>query len=111
MAHDAVTASFEEAFAARMNVRHAFAVTNCTAALHLANIALGIGPGDEVICPALTFVASANATRYTGATVIFADVISPSDLTVNPDDIARKITPRNQSDYGDALRRICVPDG
>src|SRR4051794_5045925 len=74
-----VTAEFEAAFASRMNIKHAIAVTNCTAALHLANVALGIGPGDDVICPALTFVATANATRYTGANVIFADVSSEDD--------------------------------
>src|SRR5439155_19135946 len=57
-----VTAEFERRFAARLGVRHAVAVSSATAALHLANVALGIGPGDEVICPALTFVASANAS-------------------------------------------------
>jgi len=52
--------AFEESFAAFIGVRHAVAVSSCTAALHIANRALGIGPGDEVICPSLTFVASPN---------------------------------------------------
>ena len=90
-------ARFEGQFAAGLGVRHAYAVTNCTAALHLANLALGIGPGDEVICPALTFVATANATRYTGAEVVFADSISARDLTISPEDIRRKITPRTKA--------------
>src|SRR6185295_872276 len=59
--------------------------------------ALGVGPGDEVICPALTFVASANASRYTGATVIFADVASADDLTVSPRDIEGRITSRTRA--------------
>jgi dTDP-4-amino-4,6-dideoxygalactose transaminase len=88
----AVTERFEREFARSIGVRHAIAVTNCTAALHLVHVALGIGPGDEVLCPALTFVASANAARYTGARVVFADVVGPTDLTVSPADLARKAT-------------------
>jgi dTDP-4-amino-4,6-dideoxygalactose transaminase len=93
----AVTAEFEEQFAARMNVRHAFAVTNCTAALHLANLALGLAPGDEVICPDLTFVATANAVRYTGADVVLADVVSEQELTISPADIEAKITEKTKA--------------
>ena len=73
---------------------HALAVSNGTAALHLAYAALGLGPGDEVIVPSLTFVATANAIRYTGATPVFADVTGLDDLTISPADIAAKITPR-----------------
>jgi len=87
-----VTEEFEHRFAEKINVRYAFAVTNCTAALHLANLVLGIGPTDEVICPALTFVATANAVRYTGAEVVFADSISERDLTVDPESIEARIT-------------------
>jgi dTDP-4-amino-4,6-dideoxygalactose transaminase len=91
------TASFEKEFAAATGVAHALALTNGTAALHLANLALGLGPGDEVLCPVLTFVASANASRYTGAQVVFCDVIGPDDLTIDPEDVERKITPRTKA--------------
>lgn len=65
---------FEEAFAAAIGAPHAVAVSSCTAALHLALIAFGIGPGDEVIVPSLSFIATANAVRYVGAQPVFADV-------------------------------------
>ena len=83
-----VTAEFERQFAAMVGVKHAFAVTNCTAALHLAHLALGAGPGDTVICPALTFVATANAIRYTGAVPVFADVTSAENCNIAPESIA-----------------------
>ncbi|MDR1659917.1 MAG: DegT/DnrJ/EryC1/StrS family aminotransferase [Desulfovibrio sp.] len=67
-------AEFEQRFAERHNAAHAVAVTSCTAALHLALLALGIGRGDEVIVPSLTFVATANAVELTGARPVFADV-------------------------------------
>jgi len=92
-----VTAAFEADFAALTGARHALAVTNCTAALHLAGLALGWGPGDEVIVPSLTFVATANAVRYTGATPVFADVTSADDLSLSPDDVAARITPRTRA--------------
>jgi dTDP-4-amino-4,6-dideoxygalactose transaminase len=71
------TAAFEEAFAAHEGVEHAVAVSSGTAALHLMCLANGLGPGDEVIVPSLTFVATVNAIRYTGATPVFADIASP----------------------------------
>lgn len=86
-----VTAEFEKRFAEYVGVNYAFAVTNCTAALHLAHLALGAGPGDTIICPSLTFVATANAIRYTGAAPVFADVTSVDDLNISPDDIEAKI--------------------
>jgi dTDP-4-amino-4,6-dideoxygalactose transaminase len=86
-----VTAEFERRFAEYVGVTYAFAVTNCTAALHLAHLALGAGPGDTIICPSLTFVATANAIRYTGATPAFADITSEDDLNISPDDIEAKI--------------------
>jgi dTDP-4-amino-4,6-dideoxygalactose transaminase len=92
-----VTAEFERQFAEKMQVKHALAVNNGTAALHLANLALGIEPGDEVICPALTFVASANASRYCGAEVVFADVLSKEDLTISPADIEARITEKTRA--------------
>ena len=70
------TEQFEREFAESVGVGHAVAVSSCTAALHLACLAADIGPGDEVIVPSMTFVATANAVRYTGATPIFADVVS-----------------------------------
>jgi dTDP-4-amino-4,6-dideoxygalactose transaminase len=93
----AVTAEFERQFAEKMNCKHAFAVNNATAALHLANLVLGITTGDEVICPALTFVASANGTRYTGADVVFADVVSEVELTIDPRDVEERITSRTKA--------------
>jgi dTDP-4-amino-4,6-dideoxygalactose transaminase len=92
-----VTREFEEAFAQMVGARHAFATSNGTTALHLAYAALGLGPGDEVIVPALTFVATANAVVYTGATPIFADCVSLDDLTVSSDDIEAKITDRTRA--------------
>lgn len=77
--------------------RHAIAVSNCTAALQLASAALGIGAGDEVIVPSLTFVATANAPRSLGARVRLVDVIGPHDLTVDPGAIEAAITPRTKA--------------
>ena len=86
-----VTAQFEQCFADYVGVKYACAVANCTAALHLAHLALGAAPGDTVICPSLTFVATANAIRYTGATPVFADVISSDDLNIAPASIESHI--------------------
>jgi dTDP-4-amino-4,6-dideoxygalactose transaminase len=93
----AVTQQFEAAFAALTGVKHAIAVSNATQALHLACLALGIGPGDEVIVPSLTFVATANAVLYCGAEVRFAEVCGPDDLTVDPASIAACITPQTRA--------------
>ncbi len=91
-----VTQAFEADFAAFADAPFAFAVTNGTAALHLAALALGWGPGDEVIVPSLTFVATANAVTYTGATPVFADVTGAADFSIDPADIAARITPRTR---------------
>jgi dTDP-4-amino-4,6-dideoxygalactose transaminase len=93
----AVTQTFEEEFGRSVQTRHAFAVSNATVALHLACTALGIGPGDEVIVPSLTFVATANAVLYTGATVRFADIIGPQELTIDPAEIEKLITPQTKA--------------
>ena len=77
--------------------RHAIAVSNCTAALQLASAALGLGSGDEVIVPSLTFVATANAPRSLGAEVRLADATSSHDLCVDPDSIEALITPRTRA--------------
>ena len=93
----AVTAEFEKEFAAYSGAKHALAVTNATVALHMACLALSLGPGDEVILPSLTFVATANAVRYTGAEVVFADITSPQDLTLSPASIERRLSPRTRA--------------
>ncbi|MFE0511652.1 DegT/DnrJ/EryC1/StrS family aminotransferase [Streptomyces sp. NPDC058964] len=67
-------AAFERAFAERVGAEHAVAVSSCTTALHLSLVALGLGPGDEVVVPSLSFIATANAVRYVGAEPVFADV-------------------------------------
>jgi len=92
-----VTQRFEEAFAQEIGVRHAVAVANGTVALHLACLGAGIGPGDEVIVPALTFVATAAAVRYAGAEPVFADISGPVDLTVAPASIESLIGPRTRA--------------
>jgi perosamine synthetase len=80
---------FEESFANRIGVQHAVSVCNGTVALHLALIALGIGPGDEVIVPTLTYIASVNAITYTGATPVFVDSVyttwqmDPTEISLN----------------------------
>lgn len=91
------TERFEAEFADFVGARHAIAATNGTAALHLAGLALGWAPGDEVIVPSLTFVATANAVGYTGATPVFADVCSEQDFSVDPDDVAARITERTRA--------------
>jgi dTDP-4-amino-4,6-dideoxygalactose transaminase len=88
---------FEGQFAQFIGIKHAFAVANCTAALHLACEVLGIKSGDEVLCPALTFVASANAILYTGATPVFVDVAGPHNLNFSAEDAARKITQKTKA--------------
>jgi dTDP-4-amino-4,6-dideoxygalactose transaminase len=91
------TAEFEAAFARHLGARHAVAVSSCTAALHLAYLAAGVGPGDEVIVPAMTFAATAAAALYCGATPVFADILGPHDLSLDPDDVERRITPRTKA--------------
>ena len=82
---------FEEEFAAFLGAKFAIAVANGTAALHLACLALDLGPGDEVLCPALTFIATANAIRYGGAQPRFVDICGPQNLNLSPEDLKRKI--------------------
>ena len=92
-----VTQELESAFSGFVGAKHALAVSNGTHALHLACLALELGPGDEVIVPALTFVASANAVLYTNAEVRFAEIIGSSDLNISPKDIERRITDRTKA--------------
>ncbi len=88
--------AFEDGFAAFCDAAHAIAIVNGTAALHVALLALGIGPGDEVIVPDLTYIASANAVTYCGARPVFSDV-DPVTWTLNPEDVARKLSPRTKA--------------
>ena len=93
----AVTQAFEEEFASYVGARHAIAVANGTAALHLACLGVGLHAGDEVIVPSLTFVATANAIRYTGAIPIFADIESEQDLDISVNSIKQKLTERTRA--------------
>ncbi len=86
---------FERAFAEFCGVRHAVSCTSGTAALHLSLLALGVGPGDEVIVPTLTFAATANAVRYCGATPAFVDS-EPETWTMDPEQVAAAIGPRTK---------------
>ena len=88
--------AFETAFARFCGVSHAVAVNNGTTALHLALTALGIGPGDEVLVPNLTYIASANAVTYCGAKPVFVDC-EPLTLNLDPDRIEARITPRTRA--------------
>ena len=90
------TARFERRFAVHVGARHCVATSSGTAALQLAVALLDLEPNDEVVVPALTFVATAHAVRYAGARVVLADV-APATLTLDPEDLARKITPRTRA--------------
>jgi dTDP-4-amino-4,6-dideoxygalactose transaminase len=92
-----VTQEFENQFADFLGVKHAIAVSSATVGLHLACLALGIGPGNEVIVPSLTFVATANAVLYTGARVRFADIIGLEELNISPEEIEKQINDRTQA--------------
>src|SRR5271154_3454520 len=87
---------FESALAQFLGAEHCAAVSSGTAALHLALLATGIQPGDEVIVPAFTFVAVANAVRYVGAIPVFAD-IDPATLNLAPASVEAAITPRTRA--------------
>jgi dTDP-4-amino-4,6-dideoxygalactose transaminase len=91
------TQAFEGALAAHVGTPHAIAVSSGTAALHLACRAAGLGHGDEVIVPAFTFIASASAARYVGATPVLCDVRGPHDFNIDIEDVARRITPRTRA--------------
>src|SRR5205085_9789714 len=91
------TQAFEKAFAELTGASDAVAVTNGTAALFLALKALDIGPGDEVLCPSLTFVATAAAVLHCGATPVFVDICSLENPTMDPANAAGKITSRTKA--------------
>lgn len=98
---------FEQLFAERHQVKHALAVTSATTALHLALVALNVGPGDEVIVPAFTWVSTANVVLYCGANVVFADV-NPSTFNIDPQDLKKKITPKTKAIIPVHLFGLCA---
>jgi dTDP-4-amino-4,6-dideoxygalactose transaminase len=113
-------AEFERAFAARVGADHGVAVSSCTTALHLALLLAGAGPGDEVVVPSLSFIATANAARYTGAVPVFADVdAATANLTAKT--VEAVLTARTRAviavDQGgipvdlDEIRALCDPRG
>lgn len=87
---------FERAFAEKIGVQHATTVSNGTVALHLALVALGIGSGDEVIVPTLTYIATVNSIAYTGARPVFVDSLRKT-WQIDPEDIRKKITSRTRA--------------
>ncbi|RKE20844.1 DegT/DnrJ/EryC1/StrS aminotransferase family protein [Streptomyces sp. TLI_171] len=113
-------AAFEKAFAAFTGAPHAVAVSNCTTALHLALIGAGVGPGDEVVVPSLSFIATANAVTYVGAAPVFADV-DPATANLTPETVAPLLTGRTRAviavDQGgvpvdlEAIRELVEPRG
>jgi dTDP-4-amino-4,6-dideoxygalactose transaminase len=115
------TQAFEEEFAEHLGCAQVIATSSCTASLHLAYLAAGVGPGDEVIVPAITFVASAAAVRYCGGTPVLADVVGQEDLGLDPAEAERRITERTKAicavHYGgyacaiEELRELCDTHG
>jgi len=87
---------FEEMFAAYRGAKHAMAVSSCTAALHLSMLVLDLNQGDEVIVPAMTFAATANAVIHAGAVPVFADV-QRNTMNLDPEDVVRKITSKTKA--------------
>jgi perosamine synthetase len=98
---------FEENFALKHEVNHALAVTSCTTGLHLALAAMGVGPGDEVIVPAFTWVSTANVVLYCGATPVFVDV-SIHTFNMDPDQVASKITDKTKAIIPVHLFGLCA---
>jgi dTDP-4-amino-4,6-dideoxygalactose transaminase len=99
-------AAFEREFAERVDAAHACAVSSCTTALHLALLALGVSTGDEVITASHSFIATANAIRYCGATPVFVD-IEPDTYNIDPNYVAEAITPRTRAVL--AVHQIGMP--
>ncbi|MBX9186983.1 DegT/DnrJ/EryC1/StrS family aminotransferase [Bacteroides sp. K03] len=89
-------AELEQMFIDQWHVKYAVSMSNCTDSLHVCCMVCGFGPGDEVICPSLTFAASCNCIRYVGATPVFADIVGPEHINIDPKDIEAKITPRTK---------------
>ncbi|HLZ24033.1 MAG TPA: DegT/DnrJ/EryC1/StrS family aminotransferase [Ktedonobacterales bacterium] len=96
IAQGPMVAELERRIAARLGVEHAIVTSNCTTSLHVALVCRGIGPGDEVICPSFTFIATANSVLYVGATPVFVD-IDPRTYNIDPAKIEAAITPRTRA--------------
>lgn len=113
-------AAFEERFAARMQAEHAVAVSSCTTALHLALVVAGVGPGDDVVIPSFSFIATTNAVRYVGARPVFADVEAATG-NITPSSVESVLTEATRAVIGvdqggvpldlDGLRGVCDPRG
>ncbi|MPZ93377.1 MAG: aminotransferase class I/II-fold pyridoxal phosphate-dependent enzyme [Propionibacteriales bacterium] len=113
-------AAFEEAFAAQVGASHAVAVSSCTTGLHLALTVIGVGPGDEVVVPSLSFIATTNSVRYVGARPVFADV-EPATGNLTAETVAAVATPATRAvllvHQGgvpadvEAIRGFCEPRG
>jgi len=112
------TQQLERAFAQSVGAEHAVAVSSCTAALHLACLAAGVGQGDEVIVPAMTFVATAHGPRRCGAEVVLGESVSVTDPNLDPADVVERITPHTKAVIAvhlcgypadvDGLRSVCA---
>lgn len=112
---------FEQAYAEFLGTSHALALSSCTAALHLAYLAVGVGPGDEVVVPSMSFAATSNGVLYCGATPVFADIVGREDLGIDPADVEARITDRTKAvcamHYAgypaavDRLRELCDARG
>lgn len=89
--------ALEEKFSEMLNVKYSLAVANCTAALHLAVLCADIMPGDEVIVPSLTFVATVNAVKYAGGIPVFCDIVGPEAIVIDSNEIEKLITPKTKA--------------
>ncbi len=87
----------EKMFVDMFRVNYAVSMSNCTDALHLCCLVCGVGPGDEVLCPSLTFAASANCIRYAGATPVFCDIVGPDHINIDPQEVEKKITDKTKA--------------
>ena len=87
----------EKMFVDMFHVNYAVSTSNCTDALHLCCLVSGVKPGDEVICPSLTFAASANCIRYAGATPVFCDIVGPEHINIDPKEIEKMITDKTKA--------------
>jgi len=96
LAQGARVGEFEKRFAEYVGAAHAVALSSCTTALHLSLVAAGVQRGDEVLCPSLSFIATANSIRYAGASPVFVD-IDPATYNMDPEGIERAITPRTRA--------------